>query len=130
MSYHKDDCIHFVLLSLSKCERPYHIFCSLVDTGNRSESMKLILNYGLYPEFYPEHLQLPLSLGSSQHLLATKNLVRPALVSSLSYWNCLCLTDSCGMMAYEIYLAFQLIHLSNVAGVVTFCSVRNTGTER
>jgi len=36
VSYHKDDCIHFVLLSLSKCERPYHIFCSLVDTGSRS----------------------------------------------------------------------------------------------
>ena len=94
--------------------------------------MKLILNYGLYPEFYPEHLQLPMSLGSSQHLLATKNLVRPALVSSLSYWNCLCLTElwDDGLRLYEIYLAFQLIHLSNVAGVVTFCSVRNTGTER
>ena len=120
MSYHKDDCMYFVLLSLSKCLRPYHIFCSLVDTGNRSESMKLILNSELYPEFYPEHLQLPPSIGSSQHLVATKSLVRPVLVTSLSYWNCLCLTDSREMKAYDIYLAFQLIHLSNVTGVVTF----------
>ena len=117
MSYHKDDCMYFVLLSLSKCLRPYHIFCSLVDTGNRSESMKLILNSELYPEFYPEHLQLPPSIGSSQHLVATKSLVRPVLVTSLSYWNCLCLTDSREMKAYDIYLAFQLIHLSNVTGV-------------
>lgn len=129
LSYHKDDCMYFVLLSLSKCKRPYHIFCSLVDTGNRflwnSSS-----SYELYPGFYPEHLQLPSSLGSLQHFLATKSLVRPVLLSSLSYWNCLCLTDNCETMAYDVYLVFQLIHLSNVAAVVTFCSVTNTGTER
>jgi hypothetical protein len=30
MNYHKDDCMGFVVLSISTCKRLLHIFCGLV----------------------------------------------------------------------------------------------------